>query len=144
MDYRREYFKHNPGLFGCIWTCAYCHRPLLGKENVQVDHIMPLNTPLGQNARYNLVAACGKCNRDKSDKVDGRVITGYVSKIFEVIIFSIQKMVIIAFVGVWYFLQKFCQALINVVIAPFKKTSWKTKVITLCALAVITYLIVQQ
>ena len=23
MDYRREYFKHNPGIFGCIWNCAY-------------------------------------------------------------------------------------------------------------------------
>ena len=44
FDYRREYFKHNPGIFGCVWTCAYCHRPIVGKQNVQVDHIMPLNT----------------------------------------------------------------------------------------------------
>lgn len=86
MNYRYEYFKHNPGLFGCIWSCAYCHRPIIGKKNVQVDHIMPLNNVLGRNAGYNLVAACPACNRRKSDKVDGRVIEGYVSKINEDII----------------------------------------------------------
>ena len=88
MDYRTEYFKHNPGLFGCIWFCAYCHRVILGERNVEVDHIVPLNNVLGMNKRFNLVAACQKCNRSKSDKLDGRVAVGYISKIFEVIIFS--------------------------------------------------------
>ena len=22
LDYRTEYFKHNPGILGCIWRCA--------------------------------------------------------------------------------------------------------------------------
>ena len=129
LDYRAEYFKHNPGLFGCIWTCAYCHRPLVGRKNVQVDHIMPLNNPLGRNARYNLVAACAVCNNRKSDKVDYRVAQGYMSKIFEMIIFTIQKMVIIAVVGVWSLVLKAFALLKQAIVLPFCKTSMTTKVI---------------
>ena len=80
LDYRDEYFKHNKGFFGGLYFCAYCKKPLT-RAQVQVDHIIPLNNPLGQNNRFNLVAACAKCNRDKSDKFDGRVIIGYTSKI---------------------------------------------------------------
>jgi hypothetical protein len=101
MDYRTEYFKHNPGLFGCVWKCAYCGKLLVGRGNVEVDHVTPLNNPLGQNARYNLVAACQRCNREKSDKFDGRVAVGYASKIFDTIVFSIQKIFVIAFVAIW-------------------------------------------
>lgn len=137
MDYRDEYFKHNPGIFGCIWVCAYCKRPLVGKQNVQVDHIMPLNNVLGRNARYNLVAACPKCNHSKSDKVDGRVVTGYVSKGFEVVIFSIQKVIIIALVGCGLVLQKCWQALWSVVKMPFSRTSTTTKVVALVIYSVI-------
>ena len=35
LDYRAVYFSHNPGLFGCIWFCAYCKKPIVGKQNVQ-------------------------------------------------------------------------------------------------------------
>ena len=115
MDYRAEYFKHNPGLFGCIWSCAYCHRPLLGAHNVDVDHIMPLNSPLGRNARFNLVAACHKCNLEKSDKVDYRVAKGYTSKIFEIIVFSIQKAVILICVAIWWVIQQVLHALLNAI-----------------------------
>lgn len=86
MNYRYAYLKRNPGLFGCIWSCAYCHRLILGKENLEVDHVMPLNNVLGRNASYNLVAACHRCNRRKSDIVDGRVVIGYASKLNEEII----------------------------------------------------------
>lgn len=86
MNYRYEYLKHNPGVFGCIWSCAYCHKLIIGKQNLQVDHIMPLNNVFGRNAEYNLVAACPECNRKKSDKVDGRVVLGYISKVNESII----------------------------------------------------------
>lgn len=82
LDYRAVYFSHNPGLFGCIWFCAYCKKPIVGKQNVQVDHIMPLNNPLGMNRRFNLVAACPVCNNRKSDRVDYRVAQGYVNKLF--------------------------------------------------------------
>lgn len=101
LDYRREYFKQNPGLFGQIWFCAYCHKALIGRHNVEVDHVMPLNNVLGRNARYNLVAACHDCNRSKSDNVDRRVAVGYLSKIFEVITIAIQNAVVVVVCGCW-------------------------------------------
>lgn len=81
-DYRREYFKRNPGIFGCLWFCSQCYRPLIGKKNVYVDHIVPLAKG-GVNRVSNCTAICGKCNRAKSDKVDGRVIKGAAFKFFE-------------------------------------------------------------
>ena len=47
------------------WTCAYCGKHLEGKD-AQADHILALENG-GENALYNLVAACGKCNGTKSD-----------------------------------------------------------------------------
>lgn len=144
MDYRREYFSHNPGLFGCIWTCAYCHRPLVGKQNVNVDHIMPLNNVLGRNAGYNLVAACERCNKRKSDKVDGRVVQGYISKLFEVVIFSIQKVIVVFFVGLWYALWKVLSTLGHLLTAPFHGTSMTVKLLGACAYCAIIYYVVNS
>lgn len=42
FNYRKAYFEKNPGLFGCIWFCSQCGIPMFGKDNVQVDHIIPL------------------------------------------------------------------------------------------------------
>lgn len=106
LDYRAEYFRHNPGVFGCIWICAYCGAPLLGAHNVVIDHIMPLNSPLGMNNRFNLVASCQKCNSAKSDNVDYRVVKGYTAKFFQSILFSMQKVFVIAFAGVWWCVQR--------------------------------------
>lgn len=114
MDYRTEYFKHNPGLFGCIWTCAYCHAPIVGAHNVSVDHIIPLNSPLGRNSRFNLVAACRTCNLKKSDNVDFRVVQGYTAKVFQSIVFSLQKLVIVCFAGVWWLINKIIRAIFDV------------------------------
>lgn len=139
MDYRREYFKHNPGLFGCIWTCAYCHRVLVGERNVQVDHIMPLNNVLGRNAGYNLVAACGKCNRNKSDKVDGRVIKGYVSKCIEVVLFSIQKAIVIALVAVWTCLRGLITLATGLVCKPYRNTGIVVKLVATMVYAGLIY-----
>lgn len=81
-DYRREYFKRNPGIFGHIWFCSQCYKPLIGKKNVYIDHIVPLSKG-GVNRVSNCTAICGKCNRAKSDKVDGRVVKGALFKLFE-------------------------------------------------------------
>ena len=81
-NYREEYFKRNPGLFGCIWFCSQCFKPLIGKKNVVVDHIRPLNKG-GLNHVSNCTACCRSCNAKKSDKVDGRVVRGRVFKVFE-------------------------------------------------------------
>lgn len=81
-NYRQEYFKRNPGLFGCIWFCSQCYRPLFGKDQVVIDHIRPLNKG-GINHVSNCTACCRKCNAAKSDIVDGRVLKGQIFKVFE-------------------------------------------------------------
>jgi len=81
-NYRDAYFKNNPGIFGCVWFCSQCYRPLFGKKNVYVDHIVPLNKG-GKNHVSNCTAICFSCNQSKSDKVDGRVIKGKIFKVFE-------------------------------------------------------------
>lgn len=141
MDYRTEYFVHNPGLFGCVWFCAYCHKPILGRQNVEVDHIMPLNNVLGRNSRYNLVAACRKCNRNKSDKVDGRVAVGYCSKLFEVVLFGAQKIFVGAFVVLWSGIAGLLGLLKKALLFPLQKTSTITKVVYLAALICVALLI---
>lgn len=81
-DYRYEYFKRNPGLFGCVWFCSQCYKPLIGRQNVVIDHIIPLAKG-GPNRVSNCTAICRKCNLSKSDKIDGRVIKGSIFKLFE-------------------------------------------------------------
>ena len=44
-------------------TCAYCGD---GEAN-QVDHIIPVSKG-GSNELHNLVTACARCNRLKSDR----------------------------------------------------------------------------
>ena len=66
-DYREEYFKWNPGVCGYIWFCSQCHKPLFGKSNVVIDHIVPLNKG-GRNHVSNCTACCQPCNSAKSDK----------------------------------------------------------------------------
>lgn len=101
-DYRSEYFKKNPGLFGCIWFCSQCGIPLKGKDKVEVDHIIPpsmfarkkykgtkliSNTSLlavALNSSFNTVAICPSCNSKKSDKVGIYTIKGAASKGVEV------------------------------------------------------------
>lgn len=123
LDYRAEYFKHNPGLFGKIWICAYCKKPLFGKHNVQVDHIMPLNNPLGRNKGYNLVAACWKCNNAKSDKVDWRVPVGYVSKIGDSMLFGAQWAATGIFVGITTIIWYVVSLPLKIIFAPLKSDS---------------------
>lgn len=89
-DYRREYFKQNPGLFNCIWFCSQCGRPLFGKKMVVVDHIRPLNKG-GINHVSNCTSCCEKCNAAKSDIVDGRMYRGYAYKGFETLMSKANK-----------------------------------------------------
>lgn len=131
LDYRKEYFKHNPGYLGCIWKCAYCGKLLIGKGNVEVDHIMPLDNPLGQNARYNLVSACRECNRNKSCKLDGRVAIGYTSKIFDSIFYGVQKVVIIVVVGCWNCICSIAKSVGAILLSPIKNGSFLTKCVVI-------------
>lgn len=135
LNYRAEYFRHNPGLFGCVWSCAYCHKPLLGMHNVVIDHIMPLNSPLGLNTRFNLVASCYKCNAEKSDNVDFRVIKGYRAKVFQSIVFTIQKVIILAFVGMWMVLSQIG----NAIAGAFKRLPLFMKLILIVIILILLF-----
>lgn len=110
--YRKEYFKRNPGLFGCIWFCSQCGRILFGEKNVVVDHIVPLNKH-GINRTFNTVAICGHCNSKKKDTVDSRVVRGYFAKIIEVIVFTIQKIVLLPIAFVAYCLKRIVNLLLT-------------------------------
>lgn len=78
-NYRAEYFRKNPGLFGKIHFCYYCGKPLT-KKYVEVDHILPVSKSR-VNSTFNLAASCRKCNRSKSDKINHLVAVGYGRKI---------------------------------------------------------------
>ena len=43
--------------------CVYCH----GRDGLTMDHIVPLNLG-GDHVATNIVPACGRCNRIKSDR----------------------------------------------------------------------------
>ncbi len=42
LNYRSDFLKTNKGLFGCIYLCAYCGRPM-GRKKMQVDHHIAIN-----------------------------------------------------------------------------------------------------
>ncbi len=119
--YRKEYFKRNKGLFGHIWFCSQCGKPLFGKSNIVVDHIMPLKHG-GVNRTFNCVAICEKCNAKKGAKVDHRVLKGYIAKAFQSSLFftqgAIGKVIKLSAKGAGYALS-----------APFRGTTGKVKVI---------------
>lgn len=95
-DYRYYYFKKNPGLFGAIWFCSQCHKILIGKKNVQVDHIWALGAG-GINRTINTAAICRKCNSRKSDKTGLWLINGILGKIIELIIFKTRDAIKFSF-----------------------------------------------
>lgn len=81
FQYRKAYFdKHNGILGSNIYICSYCGRPVQ-KKNTHVDHIMPKSkSQFLFNREHNLTVSCAKCNLKKSDKIDHRVVQGYVSR----------------------------------------------------------------
>lgn len=89
-NYRAEYFKRNPGLFGILWFCSQCGKPLLTKHNVCIDHIIPLNKG-GSNHHLNCTAICKRCNSSKSDKIDKRIFKGFIFKAFETVLMLGQR-----------------------------------------------------
>jgi 5-methylcytosine-specific restriction endonuclease McrA len=48
--------------------CTYCGSPGTEDNPLTIDHVIPLAMG-GTNARENLVVACYRCNRKKSDAV---------------------------------------------------------------------------
>lgn len=142
MDYRKEFFRKNKGLFGCIYFCAYCYKPLT-RDMIQVDHIVPLNSVCGQNKKYNLVAACAKCNREKSDIVDIRIFQGYAMKIIFSLLMLVQKAVVAILVLAYSILLSAIKLVLNIIAAPFRSKNPTFIIVAVILYAFIIYRLVQ-
>lgn len=118
-NYRSAYFRKNPGLFGFIWFCSQCGIPMFGKENVQVDHIIPL-AGMGINRTINTVAICPKCNRAKSDKGGKYVIKGMFAKVIETILFTLQKVSLYILILILRVLHYFVFGIIRLIRLPLE------------------------
>ena len=109
QGYRQDFLKTNKGLFGGLYFCVYCGKPITRKR-MQVDHHIAINhvknNPLlklyfgamntitnmvnriiqgkqykkntGVNVSYNLVPACERCNKKKSDKGGIWIVRGAI------------------------------------------------------------------
>ena len=96
-NYRKNFFDNTPGLFGMDrWQCVYCGK-ILKKNKIQIDHLIPVNKVkhigMGRllmktrkinniNSVKNLVPACEKCNKRKSDHMSGWIIKGTLGRHF--------------------------------------------------------------
>ena len=141
FNYRAAYFKKNPGLFGCIWFCSQCNMPLIGKENVQVDHIVPL-AGMGINRTVNTVAICPACNRKKSAKGGIYVVKGGLAQIREVILFTLQKIIMWLIVFCITIIHGLFSAIWHIITLPFSFTDTRTKIIAVMFfIAIIIYLL---
>lgn len=138
FNYRDGYFKKNPGLFGCIWFCSQCGIPLLGKSAVQVDHILPL-AGIGINRTINTVAACPRCNNLKSDKAGIYSVKGGIAKIFEVIMFTAQKVFILAFVAALRIIHFMLTGVIKLLCFPVAFSNGRAKVFVMIIYVVAVY-----
>ena len=94
-DYRRQFLKHNKGIFGGgNFFCSYCGR-LLTPKRMTVDHLIPINKVKRRGlARFfmkirgiknindvnNLIPSCSHCNSRKSDKIGLWIIKGDIGK----------------------------------------------------------------
>lgn len=155
-NYREEYFKRNPGLFGFMWFCSQCGRPLFGKNQVQVDHIIPpskfarkrynrngeliKNTSFmaeTMNNRFNLVATCAKCNRKKSDDIGLCTVKGGVAKVFETVLFGTQRLLTLT----GRVMYKGGKAAARKGAKEFKKKNTKGKIITIGVLVGLAFLV---
>lgn len=114
--YRNVYFKYNKGIFHKWYLCAYCRKKFIQKDIVEVDHIVAVNIMkhsmmfrilfgmLGKdvNDTMNLVGACRKCNRKKSDKGGKWIIRGSTGAIIHRVLQDTSIMIENVLKKFWY------------------------------------------
>jgi hypothetical protein len=103
-SYRKTFFENNKGPY----HCAYCGRRLKA-DDLEVDHLIPVAKAKSNvwvrtwlhicgitnvNDARNLVAACERCNRKKSDRIGGWVLRGALGR--HRIFWTIRNIVLIA------------------------------------------------
>jgi 5-methylcytosine-specific restriction endonuclease McrA len=80
MGYRNTYRENNKPNAGGWYKCTYCDKSIRFSQ-ADIDHVWPQSRG-GSNSNWNLVVACQSCNRSKGNKIDGRVVQGYITKIW--------------------------------------------------------------
>lgn len=93
--YRKEYFSHNKPVYGKFYRCVYCGT-LHTRKNITIDHIYPVKKVNEStyyqeklkkkgadsvNSYQNLVAACRRCNSQKSAKMGLWILRAYIGSI---------------------------------------------------------------
>lgn len=93
FDYRRHYLKHNRGIFGSLYFCSQCLKPLK-EDEMEVDHIFPNSKWFSPNRTFNCVAICPACNKRKTDKIGWCTVKGLIAKAIEELFIYTQRLVI--------------------------------------------------
>lgn len=115
-NYRKTFFSKNKAF---RYRCAYCGKRLK-EEDVEIDHLIPVGAAKNNllvrvllnlcgitdvNEERNLVSACRKCNRKKSDKMGFWVFRGYIGR--HRIVWALRDIIIAALLlGFGYFIWK--------------------------------------
>ena len=117
-SYRARFFRENKGIFGKgnYYLCAYCGR-LLSKDEVKVDHIIPVYLAIHSqrhkrmlvlrgihnvNAAANLAPSCAACNGKKGSSGGLWILRGYFGRSWSRVFFSRAFLVLAAGIGLYY------------------------------------------
>ena len=94
FDYRKRFFDANPPVIRNMYFCAYCGR-LRRKRDITIDHLYPvgcakksikLQKKLSNmgieniNDIKNLVPACERCNKSKSNRMGAWIVKGKIGR----------------------------------------------------------------
>lgn len=123
-SYRKQFLKERRGLFGTrMYVCAYCGR-LISPDTMQVDHCIPVDAAKkkfwvrmyirflgmfqrtetrnqGINGVWNLVPACHKCNRDKSNLGGMWVVRGAFGRFLFPVLWYLGIAAVGLMIGQW-------------------------------------------
>lgn len=134
FDYRKGYFTKYRGIFGYLYICSQCFKPLIDKTSIEVDHIVPPSRFTKKkkkwfkftgeisatfrsrilNNTFNCVTICSTCNKKKGNRIDHRVLKGIAVKLVEVSLSLTQ----------WTLAAALFMSLV-IVRLPFRKSSRK-------------------
>lgn len=140
FDYRKHYLEHNKGVFGGNYICSQCGR-IISKEEMQVDHIVPLKKWYAPNAVINCCAICPKCNKEKSDKVGLCTLKGIMAKVAEEVIVFTQN---VFNLGGKLILTGVSTGLRLLVSPLTSKRSIIQKILIVCVYVYVVYLIISK
>lgn len=104
FPYRKKYLEHNRGILGIFYRCSLCGK-IITRDQMEVDHIIPISKWYAPNRVINCVATCRDCNRSKSNTpTKFQMFKSITSKILEEIVILFQN-IILALLRIAFFLS---------------------------------------